>query len=166
RAVERKLAIVVGYGPVGRQVERLLRQADFETVVIDLNMDVVAALTAEGRNAIFGDAGHRELLMQAGVGKASHVILTAPHAQNRIALIAAARSINPDVRLLVRTRYLKEEEQARQYGAHETVVDEVESAVALAERVLAETGAEAGVIRDETTRVRRELSSTHSPLHA
>ena len=39
-----RLAIVVGYGPVGRSVHRLLRDAGLQTVVIDLNMDTVDSL--------------------------------------------------------------------------------------------------------------------------
>src|SRR5262249_43799919 len=37
-----RLAVLVGFGPVGRSVHRLLREAGLETVVIDLNMDTVA----------------------------------------------------------------------------------------------------------------------------
>src|SRR5690606_31486870 len=36
-----KLAIVVGYGPVGQQVDRLLREAGIRTVIIDMNIDTV-----------------------------------------------------------------------------------------------------------------------------
>ncbi len=38
------LAIVVGYGPVGRSVHRLLKDAGRATVIIDLNMDTVSTL--------------------------------------------------------------------------------------------------------------------------
>jgi CPA2 family monovalent cation:H+ antiporter-2 len=149
------LAVVVGYGPVGRQVDRLLRDAGMDTVIIDLNMDVVAAINADGedrRSAIFGDATSAEI--------------STPHAADSRALIAAAKDLNPKVRLLVRTRYLREEATARQHGADAAVVDEVESGVALSELVLAETGVRGAKAKTEADRVRYELTSVHRPSHA
>jgi monovalent cation:H+ antiporter-2, CPA2 family len=135
-----RLAIVVGYGPVGRSVHRLLREAGLSTVVIELNMDTVISLMAEGQTAIFGDASHESLLEQAGLRRASHLILTLPHSTDRTAVVAAARSLSTDVRILVRARYLREREDLEQAGATAAVFEEAEAAVALARLVLADTG--------------------------
>ena len=159
------LAIVVGHGPVGQQVDRLLREAGRTTVIIDLNMDVITSLSASGRAAIFGDATLPEVLEQAGITRATHVIVTTPHSSDVHALIQNVRDTSPKTRVLLRTKYLREATQVRQLGAHVAVVDEVESAVALAEAVLAETGASQEVIRDEAGRVRRELQSAERPSH-
>jgi len=137
---ESRLAIVIGYGPVGRSVHRLLREASLSTVVIDLNMDTVASLTAEGQTAIFGDASHESILEQAGAKRASYVILTLPHSSDRAAIVMAARSLNPSARILVRARYLREREDLEQAGANAAVFEEAEAAVALARLVLADTG--------------------------
>ncbi len=51
-------AIVVGYGPTGRTVTRLLRENGVSPTVVDLNMDVVRALRDEGASAVYGDARH------------------------------------------------------------------------------------------------------------
>ena len=40
-SVERYRAVIVGYGPVGRTLARLLRENQFEPVVIELNMETV-----------------------------------------------------------------------------------------------------------------------------
>ncbi len=159
------LAIVVGHGPVGQQVDRLLREAGRTTVIIDLNMDVITSLSASGRAAIFGDATLPEVLEQAGITRATHLIVTTPHSSDVHALIQNVRDTSPKTRVLLRTKYLREATQVRQLGAHVAVVDEVESAVALAEAVLAETGASQEVIRDEAGRVRRELQSAERPSH-
>jgi len=50
------LAIVVGHGPVGATVDRLLRQAGLRTIIIELNIDTIRSLTA-GRP--FGDLRRR-----------------------------------------------------------------------------------------------------------
>jgi CPA2 family monovalent cation:H+ antiporter-2 len=135
-----RLAIVVGYGPVGRSVHRLLREANLSTVVIDMNMDTVSSLNAAGQPAIFGDASHEQILEQAGMRRASHLVLTLPHTSDRAAIVASARHLNPDVRILVRARYLREREDLEQAGANAAVFEEVEAAVSLARLVLADTG--------------------------
>lgn len=138
---QERLAIVVGYGPVGRTVDRLLRDSGLSTVVIDLNMDTVLALEREGHRAIFGDASREAILDMAGVRKATHLLLTLPHSTDRVGLISTARSLNPRLRIFVRARYLSERGELEQAGATTAVFEEGEAAVALARQVLTDTGA-------------------------
>ncbi len=160
---EGKLAIVAGYGPVGQQVDRLLRQAGMQTVVIDLNIDTVTRLTREGRMAIYGDATRSELLEQAGIDRASYLLLTAPHTPNYHMLVPEVRRMNAHVRLIIRTRYLREAEAFHQVDAGATVVDELESAAALTELVLKETNAEAHRIPAEVHELRKSMSRNPEP---
>ncbi len=159
REAEKSLAIVVGYGPVGQQVDRLLREAGMETVIIDLNIDTVTRLAGEGRTAIFGDAMRSELLEQAGIKRASHLVLTTPHSSDYHVLVPEVRKLNPDIRLMVRTRYLREARAIRQVGAGVTVVDEIESAAALTRLVLEETAADSDRIPTEIDRLRQTLTT-------
>jgi CPA2 family monovalent cation:H+ antiporter-2 len=161
RAVEahaRPLAVVVGHGPVGRTVDRLIREAGVDTVVIDLNLETVGALAAEGRLALYGDASHPDILRRAGLARASHLVVTLPHSQNRVPMITAARQINPSCRILVRARYLRERAELEQAGADAACFEEAEAAAALAERVLRDLGRrDETAIRSEGERIRREL---------
>jgi CPA2 family monovalent cation:H+ antiporter-2 len=152
-----RLAIVVGYGPVGRSVHRLLREASLSTVVIDLNMDTVSSLKEGGEAAIFGDAAHETILEQAGMRRASHLILTLPQTSDRAAVVAAARNLNPNVPILVRARYLREREDLEQAGATAAVFEEVEAAVALARLVLADTGLHRGAADRKLNDLRLQL---------
>jgi CPA2 family monovalent cation:H+ antiporter-2 len=135
-----RFAIVVGYGPVGRSVHRLLQEAGVSTAVIDLNVDTIGVLRAEGQPAIFGDASHESLLEHAGVRRASHLIVTLPDSSDRTAVIAAARSMNATIRILVRARYLRERQTLEQAGATATIFEEAEAAVALAQLMFADMG--------------------------
>lgn len=139
---KRGLAIVVGYGPVGRSVDAILREGGLDTVIIDLNMDTVFELREQGRAAIFGDASSPGILELAGLARASHLVVTLPHSTDRAAVVATARQFNPDVRLLVRARYLRERGHLMQAGATQIVFEEAEAAVALSRLVLIETGAD------------------------
>lgn len=136
----KRLAIVVGYGPVGRSVHRVLQDSGLSTVIIDMNMDTVSALHAEGQAAIFGDASNQGILEQAGVERATHFVVTLPNASHRAAVVTACRSLSGTVRIIVRAHYLREREELERSGASAAVFEEGEAAVALARLVLADTG--------------------------
>ncbi len=162
-----ELAIVIGYGPVGRAVDRLLRDAGLDTVVIDMNMDTITELHSKRHVAIFGDASREAILEQAGVKRASHLVLTLPMATGRTAIVAVARNLNPKLRILVRAHYLREREYLEQAGATAAVFEEGEAAVALARLVLADTGASKEsvefAVRDLRTQLLLEnVSNLHS----
>ncbi len=154
---DKRLAIVVGFGPVGRAVNRLLCEAGLTTVVIDMNMDTVSELKSQGELAIFGDASHEAILEQAGMRYASHMVLTLPHSADRVAVVTAARSMNATARLLVRAHYLREREDLEQAGATGAVFEEGEVAIALARLVLADTGAERDVVKQKVRDLRMQL---------
>jgi monovalent cation:H+ antiporter-2, CPA2 family len=150
--------VVVGYGPVGQSVDRALREAGLETVVIDLNMDTVRSLAEEGRLALYGDASHGALLKQAGLEKAAYLVVTLPHSVNRTPLIAAARHLNASCRIFVRARYLRERADLEQAGATGSCFEEVEAAVALTDQLLRDLGHEEASIETERERIRRDFA--------
>jgi len=150
------LAVIVGYGPVGRTVDGILRDGGVETVVVDLNMDTIQSLTRQGRPALFGDAFNIEVMHQA-LPRATHLIITLPHSTNRNPLIAAAKLINPQIKVFVRARYIAEKEELTQVGSDGAVFEEAEAAVALARLVLFDRGADADTVRRESTRIRRQF---------
>ena len=150
--------MVVGYGPVGRTVDRLIRGAGVETVVIDLNLETVDGLAAEGRLALYGDASHPDILKKAGIARASHLVITLPHSLNRGPMITAARQVNPSCRILVRARYLRERAELEQAGADRACFEEAEAAGALAELLLRDLGRDETTVKSEGNRIRREFA--------
>jgi monovalent cation:H+ antiporter-2, CPA2 family len=154
--LSRPVAVILGYGPVGRAIDSLLRDSDLQTVIVDLNMDTVQDLTRQGRAAIFGDAYNIEVMASA-LGGATHLIIALPHSTNRDPLIASAKLINPAIKVFVRARYVSEQSELKRLGADAAAYEETEVAVALSRLVLADRGADDETIRRETRRIRREL---------
>lgn len=156
------LAVILGYGPVGRTVDEILREQEIKTVVVDLNMDTIEALTRQDRAAIFGDAYNIEVLAHA-LDRATHLVITLPHAVNRNPLIASAKLINPNIKVFVRARYLSEREDLAQVGADAARFEEAEIAVALARLVLSDQGeAEDSIVR-RTNQIRMRMRAS-APL--
>jgi CPA2 family monovalent cation:H+ antiporter-2 len=157
------VAVILGYGPVGRSVDALLRDRGVETVVVDLNMDTIQALTREGRPAMYGDAYNIEVMHKA-MARATHMVITLPHAANRNPLIAAAKLINPEIKIFVRAHYIAEREDLTQVGADVACYEEAEVAVALSRQVLSDYGADEETIRRETIKIRQALQAASPTL--
>ncbi len=151
----RPLAIIVGYGPVGRVVDAMLRDAAIRTMVIDMNVDTVQGIAKAGHTAIFGDATRPEVLDQAGIARASYLVVSLPHAEGRAALVRSARERNPGVQIIVRARYLAERDVLYSAGAAHVVFEEGEAGVALARHVLVSRGVEPEKVSKLLVAIRR-----------
>ncbi|HYG76823.1 MAG TPA: cation:proton antiporter [Planctomycetota bacterium] len=151
-------AVVVGYGPVGKTLTRILNDFGVHPTIVDLNIDTVHKLTEEGNAAIYGDAGRRDILQAAGIEEATYLIVTLPDLTARFPVIATARMLNPRLKIIVRARYLGERAMLEESGATAVAYEEAEVAVKLAEYLLRETGASKAQLESEAARVREELS--------
>jgi monovalent cation:H+ antiporter-2, CPA2 family len=149
------LAVVVGYGPVGRLVDALLRDAGLETAIVDMNIDTIRQLQAKGRIAVYGDASRREVLEQAGIRDAVHLVLSLPNSEERGSLVMLARELSPAIEITARARYLAEREVLMRAGANTVISEEGESGIALARRVLERRGLESEQIEKLLSAVRR-----------
>jgi CPA2 family monovalent cation:H+ antiporter-2 len=151
------LAVVVGYGPVGRTLTRLLRESDIEPVVIELNLDTFRELKAEGIQAVYGDASQRDTLIHAGAQKAMSLILSTAGMPGSQELIRLAKELNPAIRLFARSVHLREASALRQAGADAVFSGEGEVALSMTEFMLRQVGATPEQIDRERDRIRREL---------
>ncbi len=150
-------AIVVGYGPTGRTVTRLLRENGIEPTVVELNIDTVRALEQEeGVTAVYGDAGQREVLKGAGADTAGSLILTTDLGAAE-EVIRVAREMNPQLYVLSRTANLRDLPVLRAAGASGVFSGEGEVALALTEALLQRLGATPDQIDRERKRVHDEL---------
>lgn len=154
----RHRAVLVGYGPVGRIVCRLLRENDIEPTVIEMNLDTVRKLRDQGIAAVYGDASHRDTLTAAGVSEAAGFILSSAGATGMEETIRMARDLNPGIRILARAAFVKEVPALHLAGAEAVFSGEGEVALAFTEEVLRELGATPEQIDRERDRVRGDLS--------
>jgi CPA2 family monovalent cation:H+ antiporter-2 len=148
-------AIVIGYGPTGRTVTRLLRENGISPTVVELNMDTVRQLRQSGISAVYGDARHPDSLITAGLRHAGNLIISGDAGARDITQIA--REINSRVHIFVRSVYLRDVPPLRSAGAEQVFSGEGEVALAMTEAVLRRLGATADQIDRERDRVRAEL---------
>jgi CPA2 family monovalent cation:H+ antiporter-2 len=151
-------SVIVGYGPTGRTLVRLLRDNGIAPTVIELNIDGVRALRHEHVDAIYGDATRPETLEAAGISKAGSLILGSAGMANSTDVIRAARAMNPQIRVLARAAYLRDVPSLKQAGANSVYSGEGEVALAFIEDILDRLGATAEQIDRERARAHAELS--------
>ena len=152
-------AVVVGYGPVGRTVTRLLRENDIVPTVLEMNLDTVKLLRAEGIAAVYGDASHSDTRKEAGVDRAGSLILSSSGMSGSEEVIRFARELNPAIRVLARSAYVRDLHALQQAGAEVVVSGEGEVALALTEAILRRLGATPEQIDRERERVRIDLAA-------
>ena len=155
RRPSRHRAVVVGYGPVGRTVTRLLRENDIEPTVVELNLETVRRLREAGVSAVYGDARDGATLRSAGAAEAGSLILSASGLGGE-EIVRLARELNPGIQVLARSTYVRELPALRQAGA-EAFSGEGEVALAFTVAILEGLGATPEQIDRERERAHAEL---------
>jgi len=157
-------AIVVGYGPVGRTVTRLLSEFGINPTIVESNVDAVLELQQRGQQALFGDATQPDILKTAGISSAAYLVVTIPNAEISLRVIQVAREEAPMIRVLARAEYINQHEAFAHAGAAIIRYDEAESAAALAEALLKDIDVDSDRIDAVVGEIRKELSPTRGRL--
>jgi CPA2 family monovalent cation:H+ antiporter-2 len=150
-------AIVVGYGPIGRTVARLLKERGIQPTIIEMNIETFRRLKAARERAVYGDASQKEVLEAAGVAHTTSLILTASGSAGSAEAIRQARRINPRIHVVVRADFLGQTQTLLKAGADEVFSGEGEVVMAVTESILRRLGATPEQLEEESDRIRRDL---------
>ena len=120
--------IIVGYGFTGKKVAEVMRTLSMNYLIVDINPDNVRKGLENADKIYLGDASNEEILLMLGGDTAREIIISINDETAVQNTIRAARKIQNDVHILVRTRYLAEKEAVLLAGANEVVIGEEESA--------------------------------------
>ncbi|HIB48734.1 MAG TPA: potassium channel protein [Flavobacteriaceae bacterium] len=94
--------IVCGFGRNGKQAVHKLAAYNKDFVVIEMNEDIVSRQQEEGMLFIEGDAVEDDLLIQAGIEKASTLICALPSDADNLFIVLSARQINSNLKIISR----------------------------------------------------------------
>jgi len=147
--------VIVGYGVNGRNVARALGQLQAPFVVVELNPWAAREMRDEGVRVVFGDACQQSLLRQAGVARARVLVIAIADPLAAKCIAAVARGMNPDLHIVVRTRFVAEVDELSRLGAQDVVPEEFETSLELLARVMAAYGAPTWAVERERAAIRR-----------
>jgi len=128
--------ILCGYGLNGRLTAHVLRELKIPYRVLETNPETVRRAGAEGETISFGDGSSPGVLERAGIARARAIIyaISDPFVLGRA--IANARTLNPALAILVRTKRLEDRPMLEDAGASHVVPEELEAAEELIIEVL------------------------------
>ncbi len=97
--------IVIGFGPIGKEVAKILQEAGQSPIIIEQNIDTVSSME-KNYTIFFGDATESTILKDAHIEEATHLLITIPDTEQTIKIIHTARHLNPHIQIIARAQYI------------------------------------------------------------
>jgi CPA2 family monovalent cation:H+ antiporter-2 len=162
--------IVAGYGRSARRLVRVLRGSGLPHVVVTLSPPRADEAEADGLAVVRGHPARAHTLEEARIGKAKLLVLADDDHELAHRTTAVARTLNPTMRIVARTRYLSEAEELEEAGADRAIAQEFEIVVQLFADLLRDYGVEGDAIERHVEAMRsggyialREAPATARP---
>jgi len=129
--------IVCGLGLNGRNLVKVLKETAINYVIIDLNIQHIRDMQKAGeKNIIWGDCSNTEILKRAGVEKARVLVIAISDRFLTKCALSVAKSLNPNIHVIVRTKYVTDIEELQALGADDIIPEEFETSIQIFSRVL------------------------------
>ena len=116
--------VVIGYGTKGRSAIETLVSNGYDKdsiVVVDPGQVAMEEANRDQIVGIAGDATRRGVLRQAGVEKATHVIITTDRDDSNVLVTLTVRQLNPDAWIVAAVREHENVPLMRQSGANSVI---------------------------------------------
>ena len=149
--------IIAGYGVNGQNLAQALATTGIPYAILEMNPETVRAARARGEPLHYGDCTRLAVLSSVGIERARMFVVAISDATSTRQAVSIARTVNPSVYILVRTRFVSEIEELRRLGANEVIPEEFETSVEIFARVLHSFDVPRNVILDFVGKVRGDM---------
>jgi CPA2 family monovalent cation:H+ antiporter-2 len=148
--------IIAGFGLNGRNLARVLKETGISYIVVELNPDTVQKEKAKGEHIIYGDVSKPEILRHVKIDTANTLVfsISDPHTTKRS--VRMAKQLNPEIFVLVRTRYVSEINELKDIGADAVIPEEFETSLELFRKVLMKYHIPINIIMQQIALLRQE----------
>jgi CPA2 family monovalent cation:H+ antiporter-2 len=144
--VDGPAVLVVGYGRVGRLVGDMLSRHDVAWVAAERDPALVEPGRRAGQSIYYGDASRHEFLERCGLGQARALVVTMDSPEGAEAVVAAARQLYPDLKIVARARDARHAKRLYDLGATDAVPETIEASLQLSEATLVDIGIPMGMV--------------------
>jgi monovalent cation:H+ antiporter-2, CPA2 family len=138
--------VIIGFGRIGQLVADMLKVHDQPFVVVESDIDAVAAGLRDGYPVIFGDISRPEALDKLQLGHAKALILTMDEPVLAERTVKRVRSWLPNITIVARARDADHAARLYKAGASDAVPETLESSLQLSEAVLVDLGVPMGPV--------------------
>jgi CPA2 family monovalent cation:H+ antiporter-2 len=132
--------VLVGYGRVGRCIGEIFVERNIPYVVAEQDRGMVEHLREAEINAVYGDASEPAVLIQAHIAHASILVVAIADVFAARQMIKTARTLNPNIEILVRAHSEEEVQLLRQDKIEKVFIGENELAKNMGKHVLERYG--------------------------
>src|SRR3990172_2960055 len=146
--------VIIGFGLNGRNLAKVLRVSEIPYVVLEMNSDTVREMKKKGEPIYYGDGTSVEILHKLSVERARLLVIAISDPASTRRIVSIARNENPDIYIIVRTRYVVEVDELRELGADEVIPEEFETSIEIFSRVLHRYNFPRNVIMDMIDKIR------------
>jgi CPA2 family monovalent cation:H+ antiporter-2 len=123
--MNRPYIILIGFGPAGEAVGKVLQERDVDVTVLDLNPRMTLRAKSFGFNTFVGGASHEVVLKHLKVSRASMIVITIPDPAAIRRIIPVLKRLSPDAEVIVRSRYHVYRDEFMELGATQVIDEEV-----------------------------------------
>ena len=152
----REHVIVCGYGRSGQALAHFLEREKVPVVALDSDPERVRDASAAGESVVYGDASRREVLVAAGLARASAVVVSFADTPHALTILAHVRELRPEVPVIVRTFDDSDVARIKGAGAAEVVAEVVEGSLMLATQTMMQLGVPLNRVLRRLREVRQE----------
>ncbi|HEX3950802.1 MAG TPA: cation:proton antiporter [Steroidobacteraceae bacterium] len=135
-AAGREHVVICGFGRVGQNIARVLEQAGFEYIALDVDPYRIRLGRQAGDPLVYGDAGEVKVLENVGLAHASVVVITFANPDVALRILRSVRGVRADVPILVRTQDDTKLRELQAAGATEVVPETLEASLMLLSHLL------------------------------
>ena len=151
--------IIIGFGIAGQNMAAAMRSLQIPTRVIEMNYEVVKRFKKEGVDIRFGDATRTEVLEDAGLELAQLVVITISASKVVPHVIANIRKHRPDLQIIVRIQYVREQLSLPDDPLLDVIIAEIETSIEVLARSLMVYCVPSHEIQDYMTQARAQLTN-------
>jgi monovalent cation:H+ antiporter-2, CPA2 family len=148
--------IIIGFGINGSNLTKVLRHSGISYVVLELNSNTVRSAKKLGEPIHFGDGTSSIILRKLGIQSATVLVVAISDASATRAIVKVARTENPYIFIIARTRYVSEVEELIKSGANEVIPEEFETSVEIFSKVLNHYRVPMNDIKDNIEEIRAD----------
>lgn len=130
--------VIAGYGFNGRNLATVLKELKIPYVVLEMNPQTVRRERAQGQSIYYGDSGRESVLEHVHIEKAKALVVAINDPISARRTVQLARQMNPDLHIVVRTRYFTESFDLKRLGANSIISEEFETSLEIFAHVLRE----------------------------
>ncbi len=128
--------VIVGFGVNGKNIARACDHHNIPYIVVDMNPLIVEKEKSYGTPIIYGNAANESVQKELKVTSAKCMVVATNTFDSTYKTVDTARRLNPEIHIIVRTRFVRNVEELYELGADEVIPEEFETSLEMFSRVM------------------------------